>query len=255
MMSTIRALIVDDEPLAREGVRMHLEERPEFEVVGEVEDGRAAVAAIRELTPDVVFLDVQMPGLDGFGVLRELAGEPLPEIVFVTAYDQFALQAFEAHALDYLLKPFDGERFDASLARVRRQLESRRRVDVDDRLRALLEDVGSRGRWLERLVVRDGSRMLIVRVDDLDWVEAAANYVKLHTHGRSWLLRETMSGLEKQLDPARFLRIHRSTIVNIDRIRELEPLFQGDYLVVLQDGTRLTSSRGYRDRLRGLLGS
>ncbi len=254
MKEVIRTLIVDDEALARDGVRIHLQQQPDFEVVGEAEDGTAAVNAIRELDPDVVFLDVQMPGLDGFGVLRELGAAALPEIVFVTAYDQFALQAFEAHALDYLLKPFDAERFGASLDRVRRQLTSRRRASVDDRLAALLADLDQRPQFLERVAVRSGSRIVILRTADIDWIEAAANYVKLHANGRSYLLRETMSGIERSLDPERFLRIHRSTIVNLDRVRELEPLFQGDYLVLLQDGTRLTSSRGYRDNMQRLLG-
>jgi two-component system LytT family response regulator len=249
----LRALIVDDEPLAREGIRIHLEDEPDFQVVDECGDGEGAVNAIRELRPDVVFLDIQMPGLDGFGVLEALEGERLPEIVFVTAYDQFALRAFEAHALDYLLKPFDEDRFRKALDRVRNQLRGQTRRDLDARVAELLADIRSKPKYLDRLVVRSGGRILILRVDDVDWIEAAANYVKLHVGNRVYLLRETMSRLEEKLDPARFLRIHRSTIVRVDRIRELEPLFQGDYLVILQDGARLTSSRSYRDKLQELL--
>jgi two-component system, LytTR family, response regulator len=254
-MERWRVLIVDDEPLAREGVRIHLEDQSDFEVVGEAGNGEEAVAAIRELRPDVVFLDIQMPGLDGFGVLTALAGETLPQIVFVTAYDQFALQAFEAHALDYLLKPFDEERFLRSLDRVRHQLRSHRRGDLEDRLVSLLEELGDRPRYLERFVVRAGGKILILRAEDVDWIEAAANYVKLHVGGRVYLMRETMTRLEQSLDSSHFVRIHRSTIVRVDRIRMLEPLFQGDYVVVLQDGARLPTSRTYRDNLQELLGT
>ena len=254
-MEKWRVLIVDDEPLARDGVRINLEEQADFEIVGEAGNGEEAVEAIRELRPDVVFLDVQMPGLDGFGVLDALAGEPLPQIVFVTAYDQFALQAFEAHALDYLLKPFDEERFLKSLERVRQQLRSHRRGELEDRLVSLLEELGDRPRYLERFVVRSGGKILILRAEDVDWIEAAANYVKLHVSGRVYLMRETMTRLEQGLDPEHFVRIHRSTIVRVDRIRMLEPLFQGDYVVVLQDGARLPTSRTYRDNLQELLGS
>ncbi|MGH7507341.1 MAG: LytR/AlgR family response regulator transcription factor [Longimicrobiales bacterium] len=255
MMQKWRVLIVDDEPLARDGVRLNLDDQQDFEVVGECANGDEAVETIRDVKPDVVFLDVQMPGLDGFGVLDALSGEPLPEIVFVTAYDQFALQAFEAHALDYLLKPFDAERFQKSLQRVRAQLRGQHRDDIEGRLVSLLEELRDKPRYLERLVVRSSGRILILRTDDVDWIEAAANYVKLHVGGRVYLLRETMSHLERNLDPARFVRIHRSTIVRIDRIKLLEPLFQGDYLVILQDGARLPTSRTYRENLQELLGS
>ncbi|MGH7554067.1 MAG: LytR/AlgR family response regulator transcription factor, partial [Longimicrobiales bacterium] len=221
--------------------------------VGECGDGDDALDAIRELEPDVVFLDIQMPGRDGFGVLEDLSVDHPPQIVFVTAYDQFALQAFEAHALDYLLKPFDEERFRRTLDRVRNQMRGQRRRDLDSRLTELLADIRQRSRFLDRLVVRWAGRIVILRVDDIDWIEAAANYVKLHIGPRVYLLRETMNQLEEKLDPARFMRIHRSTIVRIDRIRELEPIFQGDYLVILQDGARLTSSRSYREKLQELV--
>jgi two-component system LytT family response regulator len=253
MMERLRALIIDDEPLARDGIRLHLADQPDVEIVGECADGESAVDAIRELKPDLVFLDVQMPGLDGFGVLEKLRAEFVPEVVFVTAYDQFALQAFESHALDYLLKPFDEDRFRRALDRVRTHLRGRRRNIADARLFHLLDDLRNKPRYLERIVVRSGGRILILRVDDVDWIESAANYVKLHVGGRTYLLRETMTRMEEVLDPEKFVRIHRTTIVRVDRIRMLEPLFQGDFLVILEDGSRLPSSRGYRQNLQVLM--
>ena len=170
-------------------------------------------------------------------------------------YDEFALRAFDAHAIDYILKPYDAERFRSAVERARVQVNGRRQVRMDDRLELLLGELRSRSQYLERLVVRSGGRILILRVAEIDWVEAASNYVRLHAGGREYLLRETMTALEAKLDPMEFVRIHRSTIVRVDKIRELEPLFQGDYVVVLDDGTRLTSSRGYRERLQELLQS
>ncbi|NJD11624.1 MAG: response regulator transcription factor [Gemmatimonadetes bacterium] len=252
-MQPVRVLIVDDEPLAREGVRLHLELESDFDVVGEVGSGEEAVARIREQAPDLVFLDVQMPGMDGFGVIEAVGVERMPVTIFVTAYDQFALKAFAAHALDYLLKPYDAERFRSAIERARTQLRARRFGDVEGQLAALLTELRGQREYLERIVVRSGGRILILRVDDIDWLEAASNYVRIHAGGRQYLLRETMSNLEARLDPGRFVRIHRSTMVRLDRVRELEPLFQGDYVLILEDGTRLTSSRGYRDRLQGLL--
>jgi two-component system, LytTR family, response regulator len=255
MIDKIRTLIVDDEPLAREGVRLHLEDHDDFEVVGECGSGEEAVVRIESEQPDLVFLDVQMPGLDGFGVLENIGNhtDRMPAVVFVTAYDQFALRAFEAHALDYLLKPFEAERFGKALDRVRAQLRTRAEAPVDERLRSLLASLGAKENYLERMVARTGGKILILRVDDVDWIEAAANYVRVHIGQKQFLVRETMTNLETRLDPERFLRIHRSIIVRKDRIKELEPLFQGDYSVVLNDGTRLTSSRGYRDKIQSFL--
>ncbi len=253
MTTKIRALIADDEPLAREGVRLHLESLKDVEVVGEARDGTEAVELIVALRPDLVFLDVQMPGLDGFGVLDAVGVEMMPAVIFITAYDQFALKAFDTHAVDYLLKPFDAERLHRAVDHARLQIRGKRRDDVEDRLVSLLGELRGRGQFLERIVVRSGGRILILRIEDVDWLEAASNYVRIHAGGREYLLRETMTHLETRLDPSRFVRIHRSTIVRLDRIKELEPLFQGDYVLILQDGTRLTSSRGYRDRLQELL--
>ena len=252
-MEKIRTLIVDDEPLAREGIRLHLDDHPDFEVIGECGSGEEAVQKIETEDPDLVFLDVQMPGLDGFGVLESVGAEQLPAVVFITAYDQFALRAFEAHALDYLLKPFEAERFGKALDRIRSQLNSRAAAPMDERLRNLLASLGAKENYLERMVARTNGKILILRVHDVDWIEAAANYVRVHIGQKQFLVRETMTNLETRLDPEKFLRIHRSIIVRKDRIKELEPLFQGDYSVVLNDGTRLTSSRGYRDKIQMFL--
>ena len=251
-MQTIRTLIVDDEPLARDGIRLHLEDHQDIEVIGECGSGEEAVRRIEADAPDLVFLDIQMPGVDGFGVVEAIgADEKLPAVVFVTAYDQFALRAFEAHALDYLLKPFERERFDKALDRVRIQLRGQANGH-DDRLRGLVASLVGRERFLERMVARTGGKILILRVD-VDWIEAAANYVRVHIGPRQYLVRETMTNLETRLDPEKFLRIHRSIIVRKDRVKELEPLFQGDYSVILVDGTRLTSSRGYREKIQSFL--
>jgi two-component system, LytTR family, response regulator len=253
MKDRIRVIIVDDEPLARDGVRLHLEGTEDVEIVGEAGSGEEAVSLIEAMRPDLMFLDVQMPGIDGFGVLEAVGPAQMPVTIFTTAYDEFAVRAFEAHAVDYILKPYDAERFRKALERGRESVRSRRRSRIDDSLGSLLEELRSRTQFVERLVVRSGGRIVILRIAEIDWIEAASNYVRLHAGGRDYLLRETMTALESKLDPAEFVRIHRSTIVRVDRIRELEPLFQGDYVVILTDGTRLTSSRGYRERLQELL--
>jgi two-component system, LytTR family, response regulator len=252
-MTPLRAVIVDDEPLAREGMRLHLENEPGIEIVGEAADGAAAIELVREQRPDLLFLDVQMPGVDGFDVVEQLGADEMPAVIFVTAYDRFALRAFDAHAVDYLLKPVDPDRLRRAIERVRQFLAGEPRRLLEDRIHALLADVGRPADFLSRVVVRNQGRILLVRVEDIDWIEAASNYVQIHVRGKAFTLRETMGRLEERLDPAEFLRIHRSLIVRIDRIREMEPLMQGDYLIVLADGTRLTSSRSYRQRIRDLL--
>jgi two-component system, LytTR family, response regulator len=250
-MDKIRTLIVDDEPLARERIVDMLVGDAEVAIIGECGDGLAAVAAIEAHKPDFVFLDVQMPELDGFGVLEAI--EQTPVIIFVTAYDQYALRAFEVHALDYLLKPFDRERFDKALRRAKRQIERERAGTMNRELVALLADLKSRPRPLERLVIKAGGRVFFLRVDEIDWIEAAANYVKLHAGGEAHLLRETINGLAAKLDPDKFLRVHRSIIVNLERVKEMQPWFHGDYVIIMQDGAQLTSSRNYREQLRKLL--
>jgi two-component system, LytTR family, response regulator len=245
----IRVLIVDDEPLARERIRDLLERDPEVIVVGECSDGDEAVAAIRERGPDVVFLDVQMPERGGFEVVEAIGVDSLPAVVFVTAYDQYALRAFEVCAIDYLLKPFDEDRFARTLARAKAQARGARSDDVERRVLALVEEVRTRTRHLDRLMIKSGGHFVFLKTEEIDWIEAEGNYVRLHVGDASHLLRETVAGLDAQLDPAQFLRVHRSTIVNLDRVREIQPLFHGEHRVVLKDGTKLTLSRGYRDRL------
>jgi two-component system LytT family response regulator len=251
---TIRAVIVDDEPLARRRIRSLLVEAEDVEVIAECANGKEAIQAIEESPPDLLFLDIQMPELDGFDVLQAIGVGHVPVVIFVTAYDQFALRAFEAHALDYLLKPFDDERFEAALQRARERIRQQQGGDLDRRLRAMLEEVRGGRAYLQRLVVPTGHRNVFIRTEEIDWIEAERNYIRLHVGGRAHLLRESLSRIESALDPATFCRIHRSTIVNIDRIQAVESLFGGAYLVVLQDGTKLTSGRGYRRNLHALMG-
>lgn len=251
----IRALVVDDEPIAREGLRMHIAAEADMEVIGECANGLEAVRAIEEHAPDLVFLDVQMPGLDGFGVLEAIGAEQMPAVVFVTAYDQYALKAFEVHALDYLLKPFDHERFQKAIERARMEIQKETSRDVNTRLLALLENLRSEQRHLERLVIKAGGRIFFMNVDEIDWIEAADNYVKLHAGSETHLLRETVNNMESRLDPEKFVRIRRSTIIHINRIKELRPLPNGEYTVVLRNGTELSSSRRYRGRLSNILGA
>jgi two-component system LytT family response regulator len=249
---SIQVLIVDDEPLARKRIRRLLQGEREIEILGECANGREAVAAIQRQAPDILFLDVQMPELDGFGVLEAVGAETIPAVVFVTAYDQYALRAFEVHALDYLLKPFDQERFQVALQQARRQLQRQSTGELSQRLSALLAHLGS-GR-VDRLLVKAEGRVFFIKVDEIDWIEAAGNYVRVHVGNESHLLRETMHAMEAKLDPNQFLRMHRSTIVNVDRIKELQPWFNGEYVVILRDGTQLRLSRGYRERFDQYLG-
>ena len=253
-MADIRALIVDDEPHARARVRELLSRETDVEVAGECGNGRDAIAVIRRDRPDLVFLDVRMPGIGGFGVLDAIDPAQTPAVVFVTAFDEFAVRAFEVHALDYLLKPFDRPRFLQSLDRAREAVQRRRSGGIDERLAGLLAKLDAGDRYLRRLLVKTGSRSVLLRTEEIDWLEAAANYVRVHVGRERHLLRETMTALEGRLDPARFARIHRSTMVNLDRVRELEPYFHGEWLVRLADGTRLSLSRTYRDRLQDRLG-
>jgi two-component system LytT family response regulator len=247
-----RVLIVDDEPLARERLRQLLEDQPDIEILGECADGREAVATIKRESPDLVFLDVHMPELDGFGVVEAIRGERMPAIIFVTAHDRFALQAFEVHAVDYLLKPFDRERFQTALSRALDQMKHRQTGDLNQRLTALLAEV--KPKHLERLAVKSSGRVIFLKTEEIDWIEAADNYVSLHVGAETHLHRETMSALAEELSPKKFLRISRSTIVNVERIKELQPLFHGEYVVILRNGTKLTLSRNYREALNQLLG-
>jgi two-component system, LytTR family, response regulator len=245
---------VDDEKLARRRIRRLLAAESDVEVIGECEDPKDAIAAIRQRAPDLLFLDVQMSEMDGFGVLESVGGSHTPAVIFVTAFDQYALRAFDVHALDYLLKPFDRARFRRALDRARAQLRQQAGTTLDHRLSALIESLGSRPKNLDRVVIKSAGRIMFLRTDEIDWIEAADNYVRLHVGQESHLLRETLGSLEARLDAAKFLRIHRSTLINVDRMKELQPWFHGDYVVILQDGTKLNLSRTYRDRVIQMLG-
>jgi len=247
----ITVLIVDDEPPARRGLRALLEEQADIEVIGEARNGTEAIAAIQALRPAVVFLDVQMPESDGFDVVRAIGVERMPVVVFATAFDQYALQAFEAHALDYLLKPYDRARFDAALDRARQQV---RRKTVDDRLLAFVDRLEGRQHFLARITVRTGTRTQLVAVASVDYFEAEANYVRLRVGDHSYLIRDTLTNLAEQLDPALFLRVHRSLIIQISRIVEAESLFAGEYVLTLSTGRRLTSGRTFRTAVQAALG-
>ena len=248
----LRVLIVDDEPVARRRIRRLLRADRDIDVVGEAADGAAAVQAIAETQPDLVFLDVQMPELDGFGVLRRVGPGRAPGVIFVTAFDQYALRAFEVHAVDYLLKPFTRERLLDAVARVRESRQPGERGQ-DPRLAALLEELTERPRFLRRLPARAGSRIVLIDAADIDWLQAADNYVLVHAGGREYLLRETLTRLEGELDPQEFVRIHRSVLVRFDRIGDLVPTVHGDYRVTLKSGVQLTLSRTYRDRVERVL--
>jgi two-component system, LytTR family, response regulator len=249
----IRALIVDDEPLAREGIRMRLKQEPDVEVIGACKNGREAVTAILRDIPDLVFLDIQMPRLDGFGVIEAVGVRQMPHLIFVTAYDEHALRAFEVSALDYLLKPIDGGRFSEALERVRSRIRGENLEAVSERLNKMMEALSVERSRLERLSIKSAGRITFIAVDEIDWIEAADNYVQVHVGRELHLLHATMNSLESRLDPNKFLRIHRSVIVNIRRIKELHPMFHGEYRVILNDGAQLASSRRYRENIQKLL--
>ncbi|MCX7824777.1 MAG: LytTR family DNA-binding domain-containing protein [Verrucomicrobiae bacterium] len=242
----IKALIVDDEPLARERIRMLLAKEPDIEVAGECADGDEALAAIKKHAPDLVFLDVQMPEMDGFEMLRHLGEDVPPVVIFVTAYDQHAVKAFEVHALDYLLKPFKQSRFREAVQRAREQITRRQTDSVSKRLLQLLEE-RKPAAYLSRLAVKEKERVLFVKTAQIEWIESAGNYVLLHVGKQTHIVRETMTALEARLNPKQFLRISRSTLVNLDCVKQLQPMFKGEYVVVLHDGRQLPMTRGIRE--------
>ena len=262
----IRALIVDDEPTARRGIRLLLEQDPDVIVTGEAASGTEAVKRILADKPDLVFLDVQIPEMDGFHVLQTVNGRHAPAIIFVTAFDEHALKAFEVNAVDYLLKPYDDERFWAAVRRAKAELQHRQTDQLGAKLNQLLAYFQTSGEapaaasgWdsgaTDRILLKSGGEIFFLKADEIDWVEAEGDYMKFHTGGRTHLLRETMARLEARLDAKKFIRIHRSTMVNIDRVKKLSPSFAGEYAVILADGTKLKLSRGYYDRLQQLLKS
>lgn len=268
--AVIRTIIVDDEPLARRGIRARLERAGGYAVVAECASGREAVAAIREHAPAVVFLDVQMPGVDGFGVVDEIGADHMPVTIFVTAYDAHALRAFEAHAFDYLLKPIDDDRFAKTIDRAKNRITEREESGVARKLAALMNDIRPARSAAEsgqphraetpdaappaalptRIAIRDRDRVVFIDIADIDWIGADGDYVRIHTAGKSHLVRDTMAAMETRLDPNTYVRIHRSTIVNVSRIKELRPYTSREYAVILRDGTRLRLSRRFRNRLR-----
>ncbi len=271
-MEPIRTIVVDDEPDAREGILGLLRGDPEIVVVGECRTGPEAVASIEDARPDLVFLDIQMPELDGFDVVDAVGAERMPCVVFVTAHDEYALKAFETHALDYLLKPFSDARFSDALQRAKEQVRQSRVTELGHKLAALLREDSERmaggapqhvpngntppapQQYLDRVMIRTARQVFFVRVEEIDWIQADDYYAKLHVAGRAHLIRETMQQLEAQLDPKRFVRVHRSAIVNIDRIKSLAPYFRGGHVILLQDGTRITLSRSRRANLERALG-
>ena len=262
--SKIRVILVDDEPLANRGMRARLDAFPEIEVIGECQNGRDAVKVIKAETPDLVFLDIQMPGLDGFGVVRALLGAPAPLIVFVTAYDKYAIDAFEANALDYLVKPVEEERLKDAIHKAREAIRSRTATNREtklvellaqlseedrDRIKELIDDPDwtEKERYTERLSFKDGSKVVILNADEIEWIDAAGDYMCIHAGGKTHIIRETMKTLQQRLDPSRFQRVHRSAIVNVEKVKELHPHSNGEYFLVLENGSELKLSRSYKD--------
>lgn len=252
-MKKIRTIIVDDEPFARKGVRRELERNADIEIIAECANGRDAVSVIKEQKPDLVLLDLQMPEVDGFGVVEAVGVERMPAVIFITAFDQFALKAFEIHALDYILKPFDKERFQNTLQRAKKQIQQTSVDDLSSRLLGVLDARKDTEKYLERIVVKNRGKIFFLQTDEIDWIEASDNYVRLHVGKESHLVHGTMSKLESKLNPEKFIRVHRSTIVNVSRIKELYPLFHGEYAIRLQSGKELTSSRSYKQNLQKFL--
>ena len=248
----IKALIVDDEPLARDRIREMLKEHPEIEVIGEARNGQEAIDAIASQNPDLVFLDVQMPDLDGFSVLQNLDVQKIPLIIFVTAYDQHALRAFDVHAVDYLTKPFDRKRFAQAIDHAKVYMKGTKEPDTA-RILSMLQEIRAGERYLERFAVKNGETVFFVRAEDVDAIEAQGNYVRLSLAGSSHLLRDTLNNVESQINPRMFVRIHRRTIVNIDRVKEVQTWARGEYRVVLFTGAHYTLSRGYRQHFEKLI--
>ena len=247
----MRVILVDDEPLVRRGIALRLKRFPDIEIAGECADGPSAVEKILELSPDLVFLDVQLPGCDGFEVLRALPPESLPSVIFLTAYEQHAIRAFEVHALDYLLKPVNENRLAVAVQRALRLADSQSKQGATERILELLEQ--SHGKHLSRFAVRSGTRIQIVDAEEVEWVGAAGYYAELHSHGHSHLLRESLNSLEQKLDPAQFARVHRSRIVRLACIRELRSLGNREYAITLSDNSQHRSSRTYAARLESWL--
>lgn len=248
----IRTLIVDDVNLARQRIRILLRD-PEIEIIGECAEGFETVKAIKELQPDLVFLDVQMPEMDGFEVIESIGVEEMPTVIFVTAFDEFALRAFDNNAVDYLLKPFDEERLNKAIIRAKRRIKAQASTDVEEKLRLLLKDVRNEPKYLKRIPVKSSKGTNLVTIEEIDWIGAADHYLELHVERETYLIRGKITEMEQKLDPEKFVRIHRSTIVNIDRIKSFQPMFNGDQIIILKNGTELNMSRTYHEKLMLLL--
>jgi two-component system LytT family response regulator len=253
-MDRIKTLVVDDEALARKRISLLLAEEQDFEILEECASGAKAIQAIESMEPDLVFLDIQMPGINGFDVLRNVEPEQLPLVVFVTAYDQYAVQAFEVHALDYLLKPFEDERFTQTLSRIRERLAGQGNKESRLALMTLLEEVKARRKEIDRLLIKSAGRVFFMPLGKIDWIEASGNYVRIHAAGEVHFMRETMGDMENQLPPARFVRVHRSAIVNLKKIKELLPSTKGEFDIELLNGEKITLSRKYRAVFEDRLG-
>lgn len=246
---TIRTIIVDDEPLARERLALLLANEPDVEIVSECGDGKSAVRAIRSKAPDLIFLDIELPEMDGFEIIESFPATHMPTVIFVTAYDQFALKAFKVHAADYLLKPVEGERLSAAMAYLRNQIDVPGKKNLRGQLVELMHELGLRHGLSSRIMLKSDDEMLCLKPAEIDWIEAAGNYVCFHVGKNNHIFRETMNQVEQRLLGYNFSRIHRSTIVNLERIKRLKPGLYGDYLVELRDGTKLTMSRFYRQNV------
>jgi len=259
IIPAVRTIIADDEHLARKKLRLLLGSEPGVQVIAECQDGQQTIDAVKAHKPDLLLIDIRMPDLDGFQVLGRVAPDEMPVVVFTTAYDQFAIRAFEAHALDYLLKPFDGERLHHAIERARAELLKSHNRDLTSRILDLLAKnaepkIKSSRQADDRMVIRAGGKVVFLDVKEIDWIEAAANYVKLNVGKDSYLLREGIGSISERLDPDRFVRIHRSVIVNVRKIKELQPCESGEYIAVLKNGKELSCSRGYRTQLQRLIG-
>jgi len=250
----IRVVIADDELLARKFIRRMLKQDAEVEIVAECSNGAEAVAMIRKEKPDLVFLDVQMPEMNGFAVLDAVRLDHLPEIIFTTAYESYAIRAFELHALDYLLKPFDQVRFKAALKYAKERFHSQQDDEKQIQIGTLLESIRAQREYLDRIIIRADGRITFLHTREIDWIEADDKYVHLHTGKSAKMVRQTLTAIESQLDPKKFVRVHRSAMVNVDRVKELQPLFNGEHSLILESGTRLTLSRKYKDKLFEILG-
>jgi two-component system LytT family response regulator len=246
---SVRTLIVDDEPIARKGIRRFLNAESDIEIIGECADGVEAVEMIQQQKPDLVLLDIQMPELDGFGVIEALEGKNIPVVIFITAFDEFALKAFSVHALDYLLKPLKQEQFHVALERAKAILGFKQKKQFEEQLNTMLKFVSSHRTYLERLIIKSNKSIIVLNVRDVDWFEAYGDYIRVHCNMKTHLIKNTMTELEKSLDPKMFVRVHRSTILQLNRVKELRPLSNGDYVVTLSDGANVSLSRTYSEKV------